>query len=207
MYNAVITGDIVNSRQYADEDDWLHALKGALIKYGEEGDVWEVYRGDSFQVHLKDPSKSFQLAVQLRAVIRAVSSDLDVRMGIGIGEVKERIRGVKESTGAAFINSGEQFERLKKERVTLSIKTPWHDFDEVFNVIFKLSSVIIEEWSPASAEIVSYSWKKETTQIEIANTLGKTQSTVSRAQARANLTALEGVEDIFSKRIQEYGRV
>ena len=56
---AVITGDIINSKKSSPKL-WLEALKTILNNYGSSPLVWEVYRGDSFQLEVnpKDALKA-----------------------------------------------------------------------------------------------------------------------------------------------------
>src|SRR5690606_18325316 len=75
----------------------------------------DVFRGDSWQWCLQRPSLAFTAAVFLRAGLK--SHDVDTRIGIGIGSVavlhEEKI---SESTGPAFIASGEVLDGLEKDR-------------------------------------------------------------------------------------------
>lgn len=58
-------------------------------------------------------------------------------MAIGIGTKTYEAKRISESNGTAFINSGEQFEKLKK--ITLAVKTPWHEVDTTINLCLELA--------------------------------------------------------------------
>jgi hypothetical protein len=49
---------------------------------------------------------------------------------MGIGEKTFAGESISESNGTAFIYSGEKFDILKKENVTMGIKSPWKSFHE-----------------------------------------------------------------------------
>jgi hypothetical protein len=99
-------------------------------------------RGDFFQVEVANPEDAIKKAFEIKALIKKVAplderkkiSTIDVRMAIGIGEKTYSGETISESNGTAFIYSGEKYDVLKKENVTLGIKTPWKDFDEEMNL-------------------------------------------------------------------------
>lgn len=110
---SIITGGIINSRKLLSSQDWLIPLKKVLSTYGKPPKTWEIYRGDIFQIEIKDAEKSFLAAIKIKASVKSVKG-LDVRMAIGIGEKTFNVPRITESNGEAFINSGEMFETLKK---------------------------------------------------------------------------------------------
>jgi hypothetical protein len=114
----IITGDIVGSRKI--KDSWLLSLKTALKIVSDQNSKGEIYRGDSFQVEV-EPENAIRAAAYLKACIR-VNKPADVRMGIGIGDLKNKRKKLSESSGDAFINSGVAFDSLKQAKVNLAIK-------------------------------------------------------------------------------------
>ena len=54
---AILTGDIVNSRENINQASWLAPLKKLLNSFGKGPEQWEIYRGDSFQLEIKDQPK------------------------------------------------------------------------------------------------------------------------------------------------------
>ena len=108
---AVITGDIINSSD-KEPKVWLKVLKQVLGKYGETPKDWVIYRGDSFQLSI-NPEDALVVAIQIKSGIKQIE-DLDVRLGIGLGEIDFESSKITESNGSAFVRSGESFEDLKK---------------------------------------------------------------------------------------------
>ncbi|MGY5353841.1 SatD family protein [Wenyingzhuangia sp. IMCC45467] len=181
MMEAVITADIINSREVSPEV-WLHSLKDTLQSIGEEYVVWEVFRGDSIQLII-NPQKALEIAVLLKSIIKQIPV-LDIRIGIGIGEITYKSDKVTTSNGAAFVHSGEAFDGLKKN--TLIVKSPWQDFDRVINIMLNLATLTMDNWKPAMAEIVHQQLKNpDSKQIEIAKALNKKQSNVSYSLKKA----------------------
>src|SRR5687768_13196988 len=98
---AVITGDIINSRQVEDQQIWLAPLKKVLGATGSTPQHWEIFRGDSFQVEVAEPENSFLLALKLKSAIRSIKG-LDVRMAVGSGDKTFNAARISESNGPAF---------------------------------------------------------------------------------------------------------
>lgn len=195
---AVITGDIINSKEEKPKN-WLKALKGVLGKYGKEPKSWEIYRGDSFQLEIAQAEESLMAALKIKSIIK-LEKTLDVRMGIGIGNKTYAAKKITESNGEAFINSGEAFEKLKKN--TLYIKSPWKEIDRQLNLYFELSSLIMDSWTVGSAEIVSLSLDfPEATQQELSEKLGITQGRISERMKRAGFDEIMKMEKRFRELI------
>src|SRR5690606_18961725 len=126
---AILTGDIVNSRENQNQATWLTPLKKHLANYGKMPAKWEIYRGDSFQIEIDDPKNALLSAIKIKALIKR-HDKLDVRIAIGIGQKTFNAPRITESNGEAFIFSGETFNKLDKQKRTLALKTPWEDFNE-----------------------------------------------------------------------------
>lgn len=181
QFHAVITGDIINSRN-SDPQQWLSALQEPLGHYGNSRQSWDIYRGDTFQLVI-DPEDALMAAFQLKASVRS-NKNLDVRMGIGIGSADYIAESVLQSNGPAFVNSGEAYDNLGKQ--TLKIITPWEDFDTQFNLYLRLAAVISNQWAAKTAETVYHAlMNPRLNQNELAEHMGKSQSTISESLGRA----------------------
>lgn len=208
---AIITGDIISSRKIVNQEKWLSPLKNLLESWGETPKDWKLDRGDFFQVEIKNIDEALNKALQIKALIKNVKpndenkkiSTIDVRLAIGIGEKTYSGESISESNGPAFINSGEKFDVLKKENVTIGVKTPWRDFDEEINLYLKLSSIFMDKWSVSSAELMQIILNNpNSTQEEIGKKLGIKQNSVSGRWNRANVSEILDVERIFRKKIK-----
>lgn len=197
---SVITGDIIQSRQTA-VSLWLPRLKKALSAEGKSPRTWQIYRGDSFQMEVKNPTKVLLAAIRVKASIKTFK-DIDVRMAIGIGKKNATRQNITESDGEAFVHSGETFETLKKTKRNLVIKTPWENFDRDMNIFLQLVSIPMDDWSPGSAELVGLLIeKKNLTQRALAKKLGLTQPSVSERQNRSHFETIMALESLYSEKI------
>lgn len=196
---AVITGDIINSRN-VNANTWLNSLKSTLHSFGQEPKDWEIYRGDSFQL-----KTTVENAIEICFLIKAsvkMNKLLDVRLAVGIGDIKYSADKITESNGDAFIHSGECFENLKKN--TIGIKTPSDEFNKIYNLVLQLFSSTADNWSPVSSEIIKYSLEHpEFNQNQIAEELKKSQSSISEALKRGGYDELKNLINIYKEKIKE----
>jgi len=208
---AVITGDIINSRALTNQLSWLQPLKALFGEWGPAPGCWEVYRGDSFQVEIGDPVQSLAAAMRIKAVVKAVQpeeedkrvSPLDVRMAIGIGEKEYEAERISESNGSAFIHSGEQFEKIKKEKISLAIRTPWEEFDREINLYIRLALIAMDNWSISSGELMNVLLKHpDLNQQQIAEMLNIEQNSASGRYKRAYVEELLLMESTFKTKMK-----
>lgn len=208
---AVIKGDVIGSRKLLDQQKWLDPLKGLLGQWGETPKQWELVWGDFFQLEIKTPEEALQKALKIKALIKKIepresnrkSSTIDVRMSIGIGEKTFAGKSVSESNGTAFIYAGEQFEKLKKEKINLAIQSPWAEFDKEMNLYFKLAGIFMDNWTLSSAELVEIVLRNPSiNQQEIGKLLGIKQNSVSGRWSRSNIDEIITIEEVFRKKLK-----
>lgn len=197
-FHLVITGDIIHSRKY-DSSEWLPQLEQALKLYSTDFDV---FRGDSFQAELP-LSNLFSSIFYLKSVIRQ-KEGMDVRMGIGVGEISYRDSSIKKTSGEAFVNSGKALDSLNKE--SLAFISPWEELDEQINLILTLSTRLVDQWTANMAEAVQMVMNHpDKSQLEITQLLKRThQSQVSRELNKANYTKLDQVIQYCTKQLASY---
>jgi len=108
-----------------------------------------------------------------------------------------------ESNGTAFIHSGEKFDVLKKENVTIGIKSPWKSFDDEMNLYLKLAGLFMDKWTVSSAELVQIIFNNPSiTQEEIGKQLGIKQNSVSGRWNRANVNEILEINKMFQKKVK-----
>jgi hypothetical protein len=207
---AIVTGDIVASRKLVNQDKWLIPFKKLLSKWGDSPKNWKLERGDFFQIEITNVEDVLKKVLEIKALIKKIatheglkkSSIIDVRIAVGIGEKTYSSENISESNGNAFIYSGEKFDLLKKENITLGIKSQWRNFDEEMNLYLKLVGLIVDKWTVSSAELVQIVLNNpKITQEEIGRQLGINQSGVSRRWSRSRIDEILEVEQMFRKKI------
>ncbi|MDQ8015051.1 MAG: SatD family protein [Flavobacterium nitrogenifigens] len=197
---SVITGDIIGSRQQSEH--WVEDLKKILAPFGHTPSQWEVYRGDEFQIEISNPEDALLAAILVKAHLRAIKSD--ARMSIGFGDKTHNAERISESNGSAFIHSGELFETLKKQKVTLAMRTGDTDLDEKLNLMLQLALTFMDSWLVQSAEFISVAIENPTlSQEELGKKLGINQAAVSRRQKRAQFDLIMNLDRYFRKQIKQ----
>lgn len=190
--HAVLTGDIVNSTKLdvLTEKKLVKALNGILQPY-----KFEFYRGDSFQVYMKEPGKALQVALLCRAAaIKAVPGEdfpcSDIRISIGIGNVKTLVKTLGSAKGEAFTLSGRLFDEMQKTDIRLSMAIEKDIANTALLVIADYVNAIFNKMTVKQAEVVFLLLKGETQQA-IADTLKKSKSTISQFAAASRWAEIE----------------
>jgi len=194
---AVITGDIINSRE-GNALQWLDSLKEVLRKYGKEPKQWEIYRGDSFQLVIS-PEDALLAAFHIKACIKQIKN-YDVRMGLGLGDETHSADKVTESNGIAYVNSGECFEGLKKQN--LAIRSTNAIFDDPINTMLSLALLIANNWSSTVAEAIKTKIEHpDKHQKETAKILDKSQSSISEALKRGGFEEIMKINSFYKTQL------
>ncbi len=212
---AVITADLIDSSQYDEEVlkkvlDTLSSEFELIIKKHLKKEVrFDIYRGDSFQGIIKDPSNALNISLQIKAAInrihlkktrknRTYSKIADFKTAIGIGTIDLEREAISESNGQAFQFSGRSLDEMKNETRKTRLKTTDREIDDEFNTAFHLLDTITDKWSTASAEVVYYLLKgfKER---EIAIELKITQSAVNQRKKASGWEAIHGLLERYQQ--------
>jgi hypothetical protein len=184
---AVLTGDIVNSTKLllTQEARLIKALGEILDSFRGKRRLHEFYRGDSFQIYLDDPVEALRMALVCRALAIEVTGDeetevvSDIRISIGIGEVKLPIHQLGIAKGDAFILSGRRFDQLQQSEQRLAIGCGVPLADIGFQVMADYLDSIFKGMTAKQARVIQ-ELLQGTTQQQLAVTLNKSKSTISQ---------------------------
>ncbi|MBE8714898.1 SatD family protein [Sphingobacterium hungaricum] len=182
----IVTGDIVSSRTI-EQNTWLPILEKAIQGYSSK---YDIFRGDSFQIQLQIEDV-FECVFYLKASLKAIG--LDVRIGIGVGTIEHDEDTIKKSSGEAFVFSGNAFDELGKE--TLSIKSEWTELDTTLNLMLQLATEIADRWTMSMAHSIAIALSNPTiNQKELAKLLNqKYQSQISTKLGNAGFQKIKRV--------------
>ncbi len=202
---AIITGDIVDSTKMTAEErfamlqllqslpEWLSPICKTNI---------EIFRGDSFQLKITEPSKSLQMALSIRAIIRTNkfkvnNAQWDARIAIGIGTLDYETDSLSTSDGEAFRLSGRGLDLIGKSR--LLIETPWEDVNEEFKVSTLFVDDIVSNWTQNQSRVMFEKLVKVQNQEKIGTIIGASQQTVSKTLKAAK----DALISVYIKRFKE----
>lgn len=193
---AVLTGDIVKSREIAPRAQLIRTLKDALETVSEAHQAeYDIYRGDSFQMVLASAPAAALVAVIIRSKLISQSANKknrrDARISIGLGGISYRGETITESDGPAFLLSGQGMDELNqsknKSNRRLIIKAPWQQADRSLPLLTRFADDIISNWSRYSAETAFYSLVYDESQEALAQRFERSQSAISDRIAAARL--------------------
>jgi hypothetical protein len=194
MVHAVLTGDIVNSTKLSphDEKKLLKLLQDILTDH-----KYEFFRGDSFQIYLKDSQPALRLALQCRTAAigldpeqsRAIS---DVRLSIGIGQVETPVRALALAKGEAFLLSGRALDSLEKTEGRLIITTENKMANYALAVMSDYINSIYRQMTPKQAEVI-FELLKGHSQQHVAEKLNRSKSTISQHVTAGRWDEIESI--------------
>jgi hypothetical protein len=191
--SAVITADIVNSTRLSKSDE--KKLLKALEEIFRDQKL-EFYRGDSFQVYLKEASEAFMLTMRARSAALKLVPDLsvphfDVRASIGIGEVHVPVRSLKTASGKAFVLSGRAFDELRAEqRFSIQCQEDHQAINEGFKVISLFADYLFGQLTTRQATVVS-ELLLGFSQFEVSRRLKRSQSTINKHTHASGWTQID----------------
>ena len=202
---AVLTGDIVKSREISPRSRLIETLKEALETVREPHHIeYDLYRGDSFQVVVPSAPAAALVAIIIRSKLIShstkTSKTWDVRISIGIGGITYRGERITESDGPAFLLSGKGMDELSKKNRRLIITAPWEKADRSLSLVTRFVDDIISNWSRYSAETAFYNLVYNESQSVLAERLGKSQSTINNRIATAKLELVKA----YIQHVKEY---
>ena len=202
VMTSVITGDIINSRK-TPSTLWLRVLKKELGSLGETPKNWEIFRGDSFQVEVKNPALALVTAIRIKAAIKSING-IDVRMAIGIGNKTHSSKKITESNGSAFIYSGELVEELKKRKLNISIRSHNTKFDNEINLYLKLALIVMDSWTVNAAITMSVAIQNpDKSQQALGKIMKIKQNAVSTRLKRASYYEIKELIQMYQNKLVE----
>jgi len=201
---AVLTGDIVNSTQLgqAAEKRLLKKLQQLLAAY-----QFEFYRGDSFQVYVKDAGAALRIALLCRTVAINTAGNLamissDIRVSIGIGMVKTPVTALGTAKGEAFVLSGRAFEVLTKNDARLAITSTNGLANEGLQVIADYINAIFKNMTGKQAGVIFELLKGESQKTAAAK-LKKSKSTIHQHVSAGRWPEIEKLLEYYQNIINQ----
>jgi len=220
MYQAVLTGDVINSTGIGDHDKLIKSMKHVLNEVSEQGlikkDQWAFFGGDSFQV-VTGPGEGLKVALILRAAFRGgiyryfsplvldevLDSVFDVRISIGLGETGEIPGILTEAFGEAFILSGEMLKIISKGDLRLLITTSDKALNEHLEILCILADPYIRGWSEKSSQAVYRKLLLNETQEESAAFFGISQPSMQHRLKIARLDEIEALDRYYRNQAEK----
>ena len=178
---AVLTGDIVNSTKLKPvaEKKLIKILQTVLANY-----QFEFYRGDSFQVFVKNAEEALEIALLCRTAAISISKSdqdikSDIRISIGIGMVQLPVKNLATAKGSAFVLSGRAFDEFLKTDARLSIAVENGLANTAVEIISDYLNQLFKVMTYKQAEVI-FELLQHKTQQEVAQFFKKSKSTINQ---------------------------
>ena len=169
--HAVLTGDVIGSSDlpWGEQERLVETLHDAFDRvrtaldhragYDDESieTAFDVFRGDSWQLYVSEPSAALHAALAFRAWFRAITT-ADTRMALAIGPVHLLDRNrVSHSQGPAFVDSGHRLDDLKRRtfECVLWVSNGDSSRQRVFDVISSAAGAFATDWTRSQAQAVA----------------------------------------------------
>lgn len=182
-YEAVITGDIVDSQQLPSTQfqDVIEALNTYLTRLQTDYSfAYDIFRGDSYQLVIPGAGNAADIATRLLLFLKCRERPVSVRQCIGLGKpAQNRPASVKTAMGEAFTLSGRGLDGMK--RPGLMVSTADASLNRQLDLVTKYFSNHLEKLTRVQAEVLlGYMEGHKPSHEQLADLLGKTRSNVTR---------------------------
>ena len=203
---AVLTGDVIDSRQVTDTARLYRVLDATLTTLAKRhAGRGQRYRGDGFQLVLGDAGQAMTAAIQLRAALIRHSEPnqrWDARIAIAVGDDDwQPTQAITDADGEVFVRSGQALDTMETQHLSLSLVEAEHD--DFLSLVTRFVDDLIDGWSRYSAEIVALSLQQTVTQQALAEQLGIRQPSVHKRLRAARWALLADTLACFEKRLAD----
>jgi hypothetical protein len=183
--HAVLLADVMESRARKDIRSLLGKnLAAASRRHLQQGLIklpYSITAGDEFQTIATSPSSIPAVILDLRRALRPLS----LRIGIGVGEISDRIQPpVNRLGGEAFQSARTAIDNIKaqalfKFEVLTAFETPDRHFNETINLLYGLHDTLVLKITPKQWQAIEQFLDRPTLR-QTAKRLNLDISTVSR---------------------------
>lgn len=217
-YIAII-GDIKNSKELENRRDTQIKLNSVLnninAKYKSVISAkFMITLGDEFQGLLCRGDGALDIIEEIQRAMYPVK----IRFGIGVGQITTEINAEMAigADGPGYYKAREAIEMLKNSEyrnktqaanIRIEVEDDENSITIMLNTIFSLMAVIQDNWSRRQREIV---WAYEQyggSQLECAERLNISQSSVQRSLINSNYYAYKDAKETVNTVLREIGEV
>lgn len=217
-YIAII-GDIKNSKELENRRDTQIKLNSVLnninAKYKSVISAkFMITLGDEFQGLLCRGDGALDIIEEIQRAMYPVK----IRFGIGVGQITTEINAEMAigADGPGYYKAREAIEMLKNSEyrnktqaanIRIEVENDENSITIMLNTIFSLMAVIQNNWSKRQREIV---WAYEQyggSQLECAERLNISQSSVQRSLINSNYYAYKDAKETVNTVLREIGEV
>ena len=154
---AVLTGDLIGSTEAGPDrtERAMQLLQAAAKDIGAAETRFTRYRGDGWQILLREPGKFLGVAVFLNALLKGdTTANLQTRIAIGLGPFDSLgPSGLAAARGTAFKASGHALDKMDATDQTLALAGT--STDDIQRSLIAFVEDRMAGWSREQAEVVA----------------------------------------------------
>ncbi len=217
-YIAII-GDIKKSKEIMDRKAVQIKLKEVLDRINRKfvldiSAKFVITLGDEFQGLLCEGRNVFEIIEEIQRQMHPIQ----IRFGVGIGEIITDINSEMAigADGPSYYKAREAIEILKKNEqknktefsdIRIEIQEDKNSISLMLNTIFSLMAVIRTNWTERQREIIWEFDKYSSSQLECAERLNISQSSVQRSLSNGNYYAYKSAKETINSVLKEIGEL
>lgn len=176
MIFQIITGDLVNSVTFSktNRQEIRHIFEKSNTIFGS---YYEYFvRGDGIQIQAN--GNALTEAIYLKCLLHA-KLDVKIRLSIGIGKIENLTERLSDSTGEAFVISGQNLDAMKQNKSSIAVKTtdPWLNAE--WEIHAKVLDYLETSRSRNQSEVI-LGLVEHKTQTQLAEEIGISQPSVNQ---------------------------
>lgn len=205
---AVLTGDVIESRQVHDPQRLFGVLDATLHELAERyAGQGERYRGDGFQLALPNPTDAMTAAVLLRAALIKHSEDQqrwDARIAMAVGSDHwDPEQRVTQASGETFVRSGQSLDAMSDSHAHLQLNVVDEKESGCLDLLTRFVDDLMDGWSRYSAEAVYLTLWHDESQQALAERLGISQPGMHKRLRAARWPLLADYLAYISQRLKD----
>ena len=205
---SVLTGDIVDSRTIDPKhyDAMLYRLQQTLADIKTSyGAMYEIFRGDSFQITFTKPLPAMRCALLLKMALLASSPDapIHVRLALGVGGYRDLRSNSGTSSGEAFELSGMGLDNIKTSEIALLTHIP--TLNDHLQLATRFLNYQLASITPKQAEALwAYIRSDFADHQHVAEQIGGTRSNASKLLRRSGAILIRDYVLYFEKLLTDH---
>ncbi|WP_458526397.1 hypothetical protein [Onishia taeanensis] len=207
---AVLTGDVIGSQRIDALPALYKVLDDILQRLAEHhGGRFERFRGDGFQLALPSCDIALDAALLLRSalIMHSGKQRWDARVAVAVGHDQwQPNEDLAAAQGPVFVASGTALDALSEGTHHLSLTLADNTKDAALDLLIRYVDELVDDWSPASAEVAHLRLWQDESQQAMAEKLGIRQPSVHKRLRTARWALLADTRDFFRHRLAREGQ-
>ncbi|MBQ4858632.1 hypothetical protein V6248_18465 [Pseudoalteromonas agarivorans] len=186
----VISGDIIKSQKIPKQqyDAMLYQLEQSLRAISNKSTLWNIYRGDAFQLQVNQGEQLIKTAILIYLHLK--SAGYEVRQSMALGQIDNPRSDIKTATGSAYTLSGQGLDKITNQRFAFNITE--QSIDESFSLNLIFVDTLLSKITKAQANaLYVYLTQKNNNHAALAKELNTSRENVTKLLNLANYQLIE----------------